>query len=599
MANRRLQFLSCVNEYLETGAPTPTNYRYIAVGTPAEVATMIPDFYANHTECNLAGKVQGIGYGWQKYQVETSGKVLMTVRGAAGGMTCYSDMTIHPVTGKIVYKSNGNPAPNRGCRGGRGAKLQAEIKLAAGDILYILVGMRGWCNYNNVDYGAGGGGASVVLRVNPNGPYKFSPTGEKVDVLMVAGGGGGPYDSSYGEDPNRMGKDASFNDGLNTNGGTSANARGGAGLTGNGSSGSGGNIAYSLLSGNPSYTSSFGQVHQGGWGGGGGSYDGGGGGGGYSGGAARSNSYGGEGGTSYMNPLYCTEVFRGYATVELDSERNMSNPWIAYGQVEIEVLRSKDKLILVKDNGVYKWFNGREFIDDTPDKPSAPNQWEAVPTADLADIFSDYPSEATFKKYGNTVITNTSGLTKGNVRFLIKSITPDDIASRQESLSISGNVNGAIIKMNKDAKLSDVSEFLSAGTVSNLTDTVVRFAVSKDHGNSWLTYKDGMWKTIDITSKQTFQDDGCSLSLINTIPVTDWTNLKTKELRFAFCITQIGSSANQFKLEEVYFMINQTGSWKGAKESDFDYEYISSDQLKVTFKVAGSYKVNYLDKVSE
>lgn len=596
MANRRLQFLSCVPEFLATGQATPTSYRYIAVGTPAEVATMIPNFYAAHPEYNLAGKVQGIGYGWQKYVVETSGKVLMTVRGAAGGMTCYSDMTIHPVTGKIVYKNNGVVAVNRGCRGGRGAKLQAEVKLNAGDILYILVGMRGWCNYNNIDYGAGGGGASVVLRVNPNGPYRFGPTGEQVDVIMVAGGGGGPYDSNYCENANIVGKDASYNNGANTNGGSSNRSRGGAGLTGNGAAGSGGNQAYSILSGNPSYTSGFGTTYQGGWGGGGGSWNGGGGGGGYSGGSAT-DAYGGDGGTSYMNPLYCTEIFRGYATVELDSERNLTNPWIAYGHVEMEVLRSKDKLILVKDNGVYKWFNGREFIDDTPDKSSAPNQWEDIPEEDLEDIFSDYPSEATFKKYGNTVITNASGLTKGNVRFLIKSITPDDILARDERLTISGNVNGAIVKMNKDVKLSDVSEFLSAGTISNLTDTIVRFAISKDHGKSWLTYKDGIWRPLDISSKLTFQDDGCSLSLINTIPVTDWIGLKTKELRFAFCITQIGSSANQFKLEEVYFMINQTGSWRGAKESDFDYEYISSDQLRVTFKAAGNYKVNYLDKI--
>lgn len=598
MANRKFQFLSCVNEFLDTGVATPTSYRYIAVGTPTEVATIVPNFYASHPEYNLAGKVQGIGYGWQKYTVETSGKVLMTVRGAAGGMTCYSDMTINPVTGKIVYRSNGVVAVNRGCRGGRGAKLQAEVKLSAGDVLYILVGMRGWCNYNNVDYGAGGGGASVVLRANPNGPYRFGPTGEQVEVLMVAGGGGGPFDSAYGEDPNKIGKDASYQDGANTNGGSSSSSRGGAGLTGNGAGGSGGNPAYSILSGNPSYTSGFGTTHQGGWGGGGGSYDGGGGGGGYSGGTAPNNAYGGYGGTSYINPLYCTEVFRGYATVELDSERNMVNPWIAYGHVEIEVLRSKDKLIIVKDNDVYKWFNGREFIDDTPDKPSATNQWEPIPEEDLAELFSEYPSEETFKKYGNTVITNTSGLTRGNVRFLIKSIAPDNILSRDERLSISGNVNGAIVKMNKDCKLSDVSEFLSTGTVSNLTDTVVRFAISKDHGNNWLTYKDGLWRPLDITNKQEFQDDGCSLSLINSIPVTDWINLKTKELRFAFCITQIGSSANQFKLEEVYFMINQTGSWRGAKESDFDYEYISSDQLKVTFKTEGNYKVNYMDKIT-
>ena len=94
-----------------------------------------------------------------------------------------------------------------GNRPGRGAKVEGKCNLKLGDILYILVGMRGWCN-NSSDWGGGGGGASVVLLDNPDGNYTFSPLNRKVDVLFVAGGGGGTFDEYFGI--NYYGKDASY-----------------------------------------------------------------------------------------------------------------------------------------------------------------------------------------------------------------------------------------------------------------------------------------------------------------------------------------------------------------------------------------------------
>ena len=82
--------------------------------------------------------------------------------------------------------------------------------------------------------------------------------------------------------------------------------------------------AYNLLSGTPMTTSPT-SARYGAWGGGGSPYDGGGAGAGYSGGTAA-NSRGGTGGTSYINPTLCTEIFRGYATVAEDSGRNLTNP---------------------------------------------------------------------------------------------------------------------------------------------------------------------------------------------------------------------------------------------------------------------------------
>lgn len=141
-----LKFRSCAKggEYNGIGAVTPTSYGYINIETPANIVNYINSFY--QTDTNLSGKVTGIGYGWQQYKISSPGKVKFTVRGSAGGCSCASGCTIDPVTG--VVSGTGN-------RPGRGAKLVGEVKLKKDDILYMLVGMRGWCN-RGVDWGGGG-----------------------------------------------------------------------------------------------------------------------------------------------------------------------------------------------------------------------------------------------------------------------------------------------------------------------------------------------------------------------------------------------------------------------------------------------------------
>lgn len=563
-----LGFQSCAYkaEFTTTGTQTPSDYWHIAVQTPANIVNYINNFYA--TDPNLAGKVTGIGYGWQQYTVETTGIIRFSVRGAAGGTTG-SSIKIDPVTGDVTGSGN---------RGGRGAKVEGTSNLKKGDILYILVGFRGWCN-NGSDWGAGGGGASVVLLDNPNGAYTFAPLGKKVDVLFVAGGGGGGYDSSFS--PSYYGRDAKYTDGTNTNGGSANGGAGGAGLTGNGQGGSSRSNSYSLLSGNPSTTSSFGQVHLGAWGGGGGPYDGGGGGGGYSGGNTYSNTYG-DGGTSYINPDLCEETFRGYATVAEDSQRNLENPWTAYGYVELELGRDITKLILAQDSQGYKYFNGQYNIDGTTNATYT-DQWEL-----LAD--QSIPSQDIYDTYGKCIITNSTGL-QDKVKFLISSDKPD------ETLLITGNINGAIVEQTKDFNTSDVSTLKSFSIDGDLTNTITNFAVSKDSGGTWQTYSSGNWVDIDITNKNDFQTNGYDLSQISTIPLTDWKTYMSKKLRFAFCITQYNNHSATL-LKTIKYIANLTASWKHFTEDQATYEYLSDTELKVTFLQSGNYKVNYLDELT-
>lgn len=564
-----LQFKSCAvgGEYNGLGAVTPSSYGYISVQTPANIVNHINSCYAN--DVNLAGKVTGIGYGWQKYIIPSSGNVKFTVRGAAGGSTGKSGYFINPITGAVSGSGN---------RPGRGAKIVGISKLKKDDILYILVGMRGWCN-NGSDWGSGGGGASVVLKDNPAGTYTFAPMNRKVDVLFVAGGGGGCYDSSFGS--TYYGGDAVVTNGSNTNGGSASGGSGGAGLTGNGAKGNGPCASYSLLSGS-SPTGAQHAVHYGGWGGGGCPYDGGGAGAGYSGGNALGNSKGGAGGTSYINPSLCEEVSRGYASVEADSGRNLTNPWTAYGFVELELGRDENKYILAKDNEGYKYFDGSECIDGSI-RPTFTDKWQLIGSQSM-------PDEDTYKDYGNVVINNRIGLLD-DARFLVMSKEP------KETISISGYVNGALLEQVQDVSISDISLIKSITSTHNVENLDVKFAMSKDNGKTWQTYSFGSWDNIDIHNKQEFMNNGWSLSQFATIPLEDWNSYKAKTIRFAACITQNGPNGKTI-LDNIREIADLVGSWRHFKESEAQYEYISDTELKVTFLEGGNYKVNYLDQLN-
>lgn len=438
--------------------------------------------------------------------------------------------------------------------------------------------MRGWCN-NGADWGGSGGGASAILKDNPAGAYTFSPLNRKVDVLFVAGGGGGCYDSSFGS--TYYGGDAVVTNGTNTNGGSDSGGSGGGGLTGNGSKGSGPHGGYSLLSGSAPTGSAY-SIHYGAWGGGGSSYDGGGAGGGYSGGSAWGNNRGAAGGTSYINPNLVTEISRGYATVTEDGNRNLTNPWTAYGFVELELGRDENKYILAKDSEGYKYFDGGECIDGTT-KSSFTNQWVLLTNQVI-------PDELTYKDYGNTIINNRVGLLD-NATFLVMS------KESEETVNISGHINGLLVKQDSDNSISDISLIKSITATCDLDNLDVRFAMSKNSGKTWQTYSAGSWVDINIHNKQEFKDNGYNMAQFSTIPLEDWNKYKAKVIRFAFIITQNGTNGKTV-IDNIKEIADLVGSWRHFKESEAQYEYISDTELKVTFLESGNYKVNYLDNLN-
>lgn len=505
----------------------------------------------------LNGKVKAIGYGWQKYTVERNIKAEIMVRGACGGHSASASGVLDQATG--LYKTSG-------CRGGRGAKLIGKVQLLAGDVLYIAVGCRGWCQ-NTADWGATGGGASVILRVNPLGAFTFAPTGQKVDALFVAGGGGGSYDSPSLNNATQCGKDASPADGANTSGGVGANKPGGGGgLTGNGT---GSYPGHAILSGN-CYTPSSrtGKSNARSWPGGGGPYNGGGGGAGYSGGGSTADSAGGNGGTSYINPDYVEVLFRGYET-----DVSM-NPYSIPGSIIITAGRDETEYILAKDEEGTKFFDLNE------------SKWNLIPNQDELT-----PED--YETYGIApAIDNLNGLIQGNVKFLVSSL------NNEKKLTIDGFVNKQVIRSLFELDLTAI-QTIKSWTVTGLHNSaVIKTAVSFDHGLTYHTLVGNIWTEIDINDREAFYNTGILLSEINTIPEVKWKEKIKGTIRFAFMVHQNDGYSNPV-LTKFELVCDLVGAWEmGLPGVDYKYGYITPETAKITILTNGDYKINYLNRIS-
>lgn len=605
MTKTELNFVSCLNENYGFGSPANMTSATYCIAYIPNPSVRIPQTYAN--DPNLAGKVSYVENtgGWQKYVLDKSCTIEFTVRGGAGGCSIWGDTTINPNTG-IPQGAN---AANAGysLAPGRGAKLVGKGKFKKGDIFYLLVGARGDTNQSCQ---GNGGGASVVLLDNPNGEYTFQPLNRKVDVLFVAGGGGGtsykfPHPNRNGDSisQNRTwigGRDAVLANGTDTLGGkcykqdcTSIGTSGevgqsGAGLTGNGYTynSTAGVSQYALLKGMPNCTMNTNGVWDkkyGTWGGGApGGYNSAGGGGGYSGGSGYYRA-GADGGTSFINSKYIEEISRGYATISEDSGRRCSNPWSAYGHISMTMEgRNPDKKILAYDSEGYKYFDG---VPENPEENHVyTNTWKLLQNQDL-------PEENTYLKYGfNGDIISSEGLLD-NVKFLVMS--PES----EESINILGNVKNTIVIQKDCISTSDIKEFKEMVVTSSLNNVDIRFAVSKNQGATWQTYNTGQWIDIDINDIDEFSRVGYGLNNIDSIPIADWNTYKPATINFALCITQNGDIVNPI-ISKIATKCDLVGSWRHYKESEASYQYTTDSELEVTFLQAGNYKVNYLDSLN-
>jgi hypothetical protein len=514
---------------------------------------------AYYTSVNsLFGLVTSLGNGWQKFIVPKTGRYHIRIVGAAGG---------HNGTGSI--NSTTGATSGNYHRGGRGADLEGDIKLYIGDILYIAVGQRGWCN-TWVDYGGGGGGCSVIMRVKSTGTFTFTPTGEKCECLFVAGGGGGAGDDgiSLANSNNYANIDAKTANGANTNAGSTSACSGGAGLTAGSASGSIPGTSSILSGTSRSSGRPYGGFPQSGAG-----WNGGGGGSGYSGGSAA-DSRSGDGGTSYINPSYVSNEIR---KLYFDSVMTYRNN----GFVEISQIRNSSKYILIKDDEGTKYFD----TDKT---------WKLIDTNDPFRELSlnDYVNYGYVEDIDN--INNINSI-NGNVKFLVASDNVD------ETLLIDGLSINQIIKSNFEMNLSAFEKINKITIAGTFTGVNIKVAVSNDHGITYKTLDSGVWIPINIDDKSEFSSNGIPLTEFNAIPSITWKNLGGSNIRFAFIVNQTSSGAGTTSsiISNLTLNVDMLGMWEAAQNKvDYTYGYPASDKLKVKILTSGDYKINYLDSIS-
>lgn len=269
------------------------SYTFTSAGATSSIGPTQAQINTAYAATNLAGMVVS-NNGIQSWTVPVSGNYRISALGSQGG----------------------------GADGGKGALIEGDFVLTAGDVLRIVVGQQG-LTLPTEPNSCGGGGGTYVMK---------GPTNNVSDIAVIAGGGGGSP-ASYTisrhasiSTSGNWGAGASNTDGApGTNGmggnkGISANtqdrAAGGGGMYGDGQSTAQPGFIGAANGGSAFINGSWGGTNNttgvpGGFGGGGAvwttGHKGGGGGGGYSGGGggqtngSNTNTHSGGGGGSFNN----------------------------------------------------------------------------------------------------------------------------------------------------------------------------------------------------------------------------------------------------------------------------------------------------------
>lgn len=513
-------------------------------GNTATSAMTQADMDGLYKGTSLEGKVTALK-GWQQYTVEKTALYKFVVQGSQGGHHGTTD-----INNPINY-------------GGRGACLTASFLLHKNDVLYICVGEPGFCN-NTSDWGGSGGGASCVFLKDTSGvsQYTFTPANAKIIPLIVAGGGAGQSDFSYGQTSGAVytsqdisndscALNAKITDGTVTTGGSGRYAyNGGQGLTG------GYSAAYSLLGGCAILSDR--SYYYSGFGGGGLPFNGGGGGAGWSGGNF-SDGYPSYGGTSHIE------------STAIMVERKLAD-WVkgktVPGSVTMTVLSSPNKKIIAKDADGYKKY----------DKDS--DSWG------LIDPQTE-PDSASFDSNGVSTAASVTGL-KSPVKWLVKSDLADEL------LFIGGLLNRVVVKSTYDLDLSTVSQISKITADSDVTDMNVACAFSTDSGKTWKTYASGSWPVLDITDKAAFAEKGVNLSDVTSVPFRALLDLDgSSTIRLAFCVSETAARSGDFLKALSLTGIKLSGWESTVPGTDYTYRYSSPQTLEVTVLKDGDYKINY------
>lgn len=525
------------------GRQTSGGYTPDGVSRSSNIGMTQAQMNTLYTGTSLEGKVTRTPTtGWQQFTVPFTGLFSFEVQGSQGGA--------HGTTNQNIGSNYG----------GRGALISGTFLLHKDDVIYVLVGEPGRCN-NTSDGGGGGGGASAVLLVDNSGlsQYSFSQTGKQVIPLIVAGGGAGQSDYTQGSE---VASQNVFNDtcvlnakitnGTNTQGGSSNSYRGGAGFTG-------GYGTAALLSG--ASTSRAGASGFGGFGGGGDTYNGGGGGAGWSGGD-YSDGYSSYGGTSWIDDS-AFRVSRQLAPVV----RGYTVP----GHVTMTSLSSDSKKILAKDSDGLKSYSADNDL------------WSLIQDQTIP------PTSSTYDTYGVVSAKSVNGLkTDTDIEWYIKS------NSSSEIIYLESLLNDAKIVSTYDMDLSVFTKIDSIRVNTPSSNILMSCLFSTDYGKTWYSYNNGEWITINPDNKSEFHAKGVLYGNIGTVPFLELTEKTgSSVVRACFLVTENASTPTAI-IESISITGSVLSGWESTiKGTDYTYKHLSPANLEITFKVTGTYKINY------
>ncbi|MFH1723779.1 MAG: thrombospondin type 3 repeat-containing protein, partial [Elusimicrobiota bacterium] len=353
----------------------PEEYQFTNCGKAGKEGPSQAQCDSSYSGTNLQGKVTVAG-GIQQWTVPASGKYRVTALGGAGGKQTYSP----------------------GYEGGKGASMEGEFELTAGETLYILVGQKGEdTRVSTQDNAAPGGGGGTFVYGNAADPNPLIAAGGGGSGARCNSGGAGIQDGDSGTSGQRSGSlvngGSAGNGGRSNYSGSSYWAGGGAGWLTDGTGGNnstdyvytgshaqGGRAPRNGAYGGVRYTDGNDEGGDGGFGGGGGGGSdnmGGGGGGGYSGGGgARYDPCGNEpggGGGSYNGGA---------------SQSNVAGANAGHGAVTIAML-GKGAVPMNAGTPFYTTSPNPQTKDDLTclggmqDGDSCEQTWAVVPTGPL------------------------------------------------------------------------------------------------------------------------------------------------------------------------------------------------------------------------
>lgn len=365
---------------------------------------------------------------------------------------------------------------NRTGVGGKGGYSKGRVTVSEGQIINIRVGQQGKADGTSSFNGGGSGPGG-----GGGGATDFRIDGDSAtNRIIVAGGGGGASYTVNG----------GYGGGLNNYGARGGGAYGGYG----GGNGSGGAGSGTGATGGTSTNGGGGVVLGGG---GGGGYGGGGGG---RGSSVSSMGAGGGGG--------------GYVIASATEQAGANGVRSGNGYARISYTPTTKYLIL-EDGIIKSYING---------------QW--------IEVGIEPVNYTMFASFGMDSLTDLNGIALSQLASDTLNLLVYTSVSNQSSLTLT------LSCIPYTQVLIPTSELNYKGALQSLTLTTtesdngkIRCAVSRDRGQTWMSYKYGSWFDIDINYNAEFLSFGMTPTELNNISTTEWSNFTpTNSLRIAFLL---------------------------------------------------------------